>query len=112
MNLVVLLLTISVHCVAPSHTPAQKRKHKVFLAPSESFAFNMSCGPWTAEKCQSAKQDLKGVGKLIASEIYFKEPVHVCVKMDDVPLPPEHKIRSRHVANMTMNKMSSKLKLI
>ena len=101
-----LLLTLSVQCMALEGGQTSIR-NRTFLAASKSFVFTVDCGSWNVTKCQAAKDDLKVVGNLIANELYFKVPVFVGVKVVDVPLPPEPKIRSRHVANMTMNKMAS-----
>lgn len=110
MSSIWILLTVAAHCATAVGRPKTPREG--FLTSSKSFNFRIECGPWNNATCQAAKDDLMVVGNLIASELFFKVPVNVCVNVADVPLPAEHELQSPDVANMTMIKMSSTFALI
>lgn len=113
MKIFLILLTISVQCVVPVTREARRYSSRVgFLAPEKSFVFSLNCGSWNASKCQAAKDDLQSVGTLIGKELYFKDPVNVCAKLTNVPLPPESDISSHHIAKVNMTKFKSKSALI
>ena len=49
-----------------------------FLAPNQTFKFEVECQGFRNSTCDSAKEALSQVGEMIAKQIYFKAPVKIC----------------------------------